>query len=150
MCSSCFRECGAFGKALMETAFPAGCMTPGSDKVSGKGERISFQCCFKPFEMTTHNMLVSTQKTFFSPSCNLLQMNIICMQHIIITIPNFTAIWLPVFLIPFFFIPYSLQQLLKNDSDEKLGITMINICVQEDSVAVLDTKSQILLRDIFK
>lgn len=42
---------------------------------------------------------------------------------------------------PLFFIPYSLQQLLKNDSDEKLGITMINICVQEDSEAVLDTKS---------
>lgn len=99
--SSCFRECGAFGKALMETAFPAGCMTPGSVKVSGKGERIHFQKCFKAFRMTTHHMLLSTQKTFFSPSCSLLQVNIICMLHTVITIPNFIAIQLSVFLIPF-------------------------------------------------
>lgn len=78
MGSSCFRECGAFGKALMETAFPAGCMTPGSDKVSGKGERIRFENCFKAFEMTTHHMLLSTQKSFFSPSCNLLKVNTVC------------------------------------------------------------------------
>lgn len=42
---------------------------------------------------------------------------------------------------PLSFIPYSLQQLLKNDSDEKLGITMINICIREDSGTVSDTKS---------
>lgn len=98
--SWCFRECGVFGKAVMEAAFPAGCMTPGSDKVSGKGERIHFQKCFKAFKMTTHHMLLSTQKTFFSPSCSLLRVNIICMLHTVITIPNFTAIWLPVFFIP--------------------------------------------------
>jgi len=39
MGSSCFRECSSFAKALMEIAFPAGCMTPGSDELSGKGER---------------------------------------------------------------------------------------------------------------
>lgn len=52
---------------------PAGCMTPGSDEESGKGERNPVpQNCLQPFKMTS---MFEDSEADFSLSCNLLQVN---------------------------------------------------------------------------